>query len=134
MKRREFISLFGKLSAASAIGWPLPAGAQRAPAPVIGLLSGVAAAASADRVAVFRRSLGDMGFVEGRTVTIESRWADGQFERLPAMAADLVRRKAAVLFVASSDVAIRAAMSATKSIPIVFTTSSDPVDAGFVSS
>jgi putative ABC transport system substrate-binding protein len=83
---------------------------------------------------VFRRSLGDMGFVEKRNVAIEYRWADGEFERLPALADDLVRRKVAVLVAGGSDVAIRAAMSATKTIPIVFQTASDPVDAGFVSS
>jgi putative ABC transport system substrate-binding protein len=85
-------------------------------------------------MAVFRRSLGDMGFVEKRNVAIEYRWADGEFERLPALADDLVRRKVAVLVAGGSDVAIRAAMSATKAIPIVFQTASDPVDAGFVSS
>jgi putative ABC transport system substrate-binding protein len=124
MNRRSFISLLG----GSAVSVPLAARAQRAAAPVIGSLSGLAAAPWADRMATFRRSLGDMGFAEGRNVNIEYRWADGQFERLPAMAADLVRRKVAVLFVAAPDVAIRAAMAATKAIPIVFVTASDPVN------
>jgi putative ABC transport system substrate-binding protein len=82
----------------------------------------------------FARGLADSGFVDGRNATIEYRWADGQFDRLPAMAADLVSRKVAVICAGASDFAIRAAMEATKTVPIVFTTASDPVRAGFVSS
>jgi putative ABC transport system substrate-binding protein len=108
--------------------------AQQRAMPVIGMLHGVSAAQWVNQMAVFRRSLGDMGFVEKRNVAIEYRWADGEFERLPALADDFVRRKVAVLVAGGSDVAIRAAMSATKTIPIVFQTASDPVDAGFVSS
>ncbi len=102
--------------------------------PVIGTLKGVSAAQWADRMAGFHRGLGETGYVEGRNVTIEYRWADGQFERLPAMAADLVGRKVSVIFASAGDVATRAAMAATKTIPIVFITASDPVDAGFVQS
>ena len=82
----------------------------------------------------FHRGLGEAGFAEGRNVTIEYRWAEGQFDRLPGMAADLVSRKVAVICAGAGDVAIRTAMAATKTIPIVFTTASDPVRAGFVSS
>ena len=82
----------------------------------------------------FRSGLAGMGFVERRNVLIEYRWADGQFDRLPALANDLVRRKVAVLFAGGCDVAVRSATSATKIIPIVFQTASDPVEVGFVSS
>src|SRR5258708_11293308 len=102
--------------------------------PVIGVLHGVAAAQWADRMVGFHKGLGEAGFVEGRNVAIEYRWAEGQFDRLPAMAADLINRKVAVILAGASDVAIRAAMTATKAIPIVFTTASDPVRAGFVTS
>jgi ABC-type uncharacterized transport system substrate-binding protein len=101
--------------------------------PVIGVLHSVSAAQWADRMAGFHRGLGEAGFAEGRNVAIEYRWAEGQFERLPAIAADLVGRKVAVIC-AFVDVATRAAMAATKTIPIVFVTASDPVGAGFVPS
>jgi putative ABC transport system substrate-binding protein len=110
------------------------AGAQQAPPPVIGMLHGVSAVRWADRMVGFYRGLIEEGFVEGRNLAIEYRWAEGQFERLPAMAADLVSRKVAVICAGAPDVAIRAAMAATKMIPIVFTTASDPVRAGFVPS
>src|SRR5262245_49014493 len=129
MKRREFITLLG-----GAAAWPLAARAQQPALPVIGSLHGVAAAQWTERTAGFRRGLGEAGFVEGRNVAIEFRWADGQFERLPAMAADLVGRKVAVLFTGASDLAPRAAIAATSTIPIVFTTATDPVGAGFVRS
>jgi putative tryptophan/tyrosine transport system substrate-binding protein len=101
--------------------------------PVIGVLHGVSAAQWADRMAGFHRGLGEAGFAEGRNVAIEYRWAEGQFDRLPAMTADLVSRKVAVISAGAPDVAVRAAMAATKTIPIVFVTASDPVRAGFVS-
>src|SRR5262249_35320883 len=120
VKRREFIKLLG--------------GAQQAVMPVIGVLHGVSAAQWADRMAGFHRDLGEAGLAEGRNVAIEYRWAEGQFDRLPAMAADLVSRKVAVISAGAPDVAVRAAMAATKTIPIVFVTASDPVGAGFVPS
>jgi ABC-type uncharacterized transport system substrate-binding protein len=129
LRRRKFITLLG-----SAAAWPMAARAQQPAMPVIGSLHGVSAAQWTARTAGFRRGLETSGFVEGRNVAIEYRWADGQFERLPAMAADLVNRKVAVLFVGAGDLAPRAAIAATTTIPIVFTTATDPVAAGFVRS
>src|SRR5262249_4857845 len=127
MRRREFITLLG----GSAVAWPLAARAQQ-PMPVIGVLHGVSAAQWTDRMAGFHRGRGEAGLAEGRNVAIEYRWAEGQFDRLPAMAADLVSRKVAVISAGAPDVAVRATMAATKTIPIVFVTASDPVGAGFV--
>src|SRR5271165_3360033 len=129
MRRREFITLLG----GSAM-WPLAARAQQPGMPVIGVLHGVSAAQWTDRMAGFHRGLGEAGFAEGRNVAIEYRWAEGQFDRLPAMAADLVSRKVSVISAGAPDIAVRAAMAATKTIPIVFVTASDPVGAGFVPS
>jgi putative tryptophan/tyrosine transport system substrate-binding protein len=130
MRRREFITLVG----GAAIAWPLAVRAQQAVIPVIGVLHGVSAAQWTNQVAGFHRGLGEAGFVEGQNVAIEYRWAEGQFERLPDMAADLVSRRVAVVSAGAPDVAVRAAMAATKTIPIVFVTASDPVASGFVSS
>jgi putative tryptophan/tyrosine transport system substrate-binding protein len=129
VKRREFIALLG-----GAAAWPLAARAQQPAMPVIGVLHGVSAAQWTDRMAGFHRGLGEAGFAEGRNVAIEYRWAEGQFDRLPAMAADLVSRKVAVISTGAPDVAVRAVMAGTKTIPIVFVTASDPVAAGFVPS
>ena len=127
--RREFITLLG----GATVAWPLAARAQQPAMPVIGVLHSVSAAQWADRMVGFHRGLGEAGFAEGPNVAIEYRWAEGQFERLPAMAADLVSRKVVVIC-AFVDVATRAAMAATKTIPIVFVSASDPVAAGFVPS
>jgi ABC-type uncharacterized transport system substrate-binding protein len=127
MRRREFITVLG-----GATAWSLAAHAQQPGMPVIGVLHGVSAAQWTDRMVGFHQGLGEAGFAEDRNVVIEYRWAEGQFDRLPAMAADLVSRKVTVICAGAGDVAIRAAMAATKTIPIVFTTASDPVRAGFV--
>jgi putative ABC transport system substrate-binding protein len=128
VKRREFITFVGGAAAA----WPLAA--QQPAMPVIGTLYGVSAADWAGYMAGFYRGLSETGFVEGRNVVIDYRWANGQYDRLPAMAADLVGRKVAVILSGGGDIATRAAIAATQTIPIVFTTASDPVAVGHVAS
>jgi putative ABC transport system substrate-binding protein len=134
MNRRELITLLGAAAAASRVSWPLAARGQQPAVPMIGVLHGVSAAQWTERTAGFLRGLGEVGFAKGRNVAIEYRWAEGEFDRLPAMAADLVSRKVAVICAGAPDVAVRAAMAATKTIPIVFVTASDPVRAGFAPS
>ena len=102
--------------------------------PVIGTAYSVSAAQWTDNMAGFRRGLGETGFVEGRNVAIEYRWADGQLDRMPALVADLIGRKVAVLLVGGNVAGVRAAKAATQSIPIVFTTTTDPVATGLVAS
>ena len=128
MNRRDTVFALLALGAA-----PLAAEAQQAATPVIGVLHGVSAKQWTDRMVGFHRGLAEMGFSEGRNVAIEYRWAEGHFDRLPAMAADLVSRGVRVISAGAPDVAIRSAMGATNTIPIVFMTASDPVRAGFVS-
>jgi putative ABC transport system substrate-binding protein len=118
----------------AAAAGPLAAHAQQPAMPVIGSLFGVSAAEWSDKMAGFHRGLSETGFVEGSNIAIEYRWADGQFDRLPAMAADLVGRKVAVLLAGGSIVGVRPAIAATQTIPIVFTTNSDPVAADLVQS
>jgi len=129
VRRRDFIMLVGGAAAA----WPVAVRAQQPAMPVIGFLHSSSPETAGNRVPAFRQGLKEAGFVENENVAIEYRWAEGQFDRLPAMTADLIGRKVAVLFV-SPDVAVRTAMSSTKTIPIVFVTASDPVAAGFVPS
>ena len=129
MKRREFISLVG----GAAVVGPVAAWAQQPTTPVIGFLNGTSAQGYGHFVSSFRQGLTETGYVEGQNVTIEYRWAEGHYERLPALAADLVRLRVAVL-VATSTPANVIAMKATTEIPIVFTTSSDPVALGLVAS
>jgi putative tryptophan/tyrosine transport system substrate-binding protein len=128
MRRRDVLALFG----ASAAAWPLAARAQQVP--VIGVLYGVSAAEWTGPMAGFRRGLGEIGFVEGRNITIEYRWAEGQVDRMPAMGADLIDRKVAVILVGANLPGVRAIAAATKTIPIVFTTNTDPVAEGIVAS
>ena len=102
--------------------------------PVIGVLYGVSAAERADHMVAFRRGLGETGFVEGRNIVIEYRWADGQYDRMPLMAADLIGRRVAVILMGGNTDGVRTMLAATQTIPIVFTTGADPVAAGLVAS
>lgn len=130
MRRREFIAILGSAT----LAWPVEADAQKVPTPALGFLSGRSPTEASDAMAAFRTGLKAVGFSEDRNLAIEYRWAQGQYDRLPSLAADLVGRSVSVIVAVGGDVASDAAIAATRTIPIVFLYGGDPVSRGLVAS
>jgi len=133
LRRREFMTLIGA-AAASSVLWPLAARAQQAPMPVVGYFPGRSPMTDGPMLSAFRRGLGETGHVERGNVALEFRWAEGHYDRLPELARDLVRRKVAVIVTSGGEATAQVAKTATSTIPIVFNTGGDPVEAGLVTS
>jgi putative ABC transport system substrate-binding protein len=134
MRRREFVACLGGMAAAPLISWPRAARAQQSALPVLGYLGGGTPQVDALRLGAVREALKEAGFVEGQNLAIEFRWAEGQNDRLPALATDLVRRQVTMIAAAGGMPAALAAKAATTTIPIVFQTATDPIAAGLVAS